>query len=104
MRAHGIRGEVAVEVLTVLADERFAVGARLVDKETLLRHLAALKESRAQVLCVLALNDAGKASFDKDVARQVAALDIPTFAATPNKLVAAVERALRGTSVDTADL
>jgi Mg-chelatase subunit ChlD len=62
----------------------------------MLRELAALKESRARVLCVLALNDAGKASYDKDVARKVAALDIPTFAATPNKLVEAVERALRG--------
>ena len=49
-----------------------------------------------QVLCVLALNDAGKASFDRDLARKVAGLDIPTFAATPNRLVEAVERALRG--------
>jgi uncharacterized protein with von Willebrand factor type A (vWA) domain len=69
------------------------------DPAALLRQLAALKESRAQVLCVLALNDAGKASFDKDLARKVAALDIPAFAATPNKLVEAVERALRGGSV-----
>jgi hypothetical protein len=30
------------------------------------------------------------------MARKVANLDIPTFAATPNKLVDAVERALRG--------
>jgi hypothetical protein len=66
------------------------------DRQELLRQLGLLKESRTQVLCVLALNDAGKASYDKDVARKVAALDIPTFAATPNKLVEAVERALRG--------
>jgi hypothetical protein len=62
----------------------------------MLRELAAIKEGGARVLCVLALNDAGKASFDKDVARKVAALDIPTFAATPGKLVEAVERALKG--------
>jgi hypothetical protein len=73
------------------------------DPAALLRQLAALKESRAQVLCVLALNDAGKASFDKDLARKVAALDIPAFAATPNKLVEAVERALRGGSVTVGD-
>jgi hypothetical protein len=42
------------------------------------------------------LNDKGTASFDPDLARKVAGLDIPTFAATPNKLVDAVERALRG--------
>jgi hypothetical protein len=62
----------------------------------MLRELAAIREQGARALCVLALNDAGRASFDRDVARKVAALGIPTFAATPNKLVDAVERALRG--------
>jgi Mg-chelatase subunit ChlD len=66
------------------------------DSADLLRQLAALKESRTRVLCVLALNDAGTASFDKDLARKVAALDIPAFAATPNRLVEAVELALKG--------
>jgi hypothetical protein len=55
-----------------------------------------LRESRAHVLCVLALNDSGTASFDRDLARRVANLDIPTFASTPDRLVDAVERALRG--------
>jgi hypothetical protein len=62
----------------------------------LLAQLGALRESRAHVLCVLALNDSGTASFDRDMARKVASLDIPTFASTPNRLVDAVERALRG--------
>lgn len=66
------------------------------DQGALLRQLARLKEQRTQVLCVLALNDGGKASYDPDLARKVAALDIPTFASTPNKLVEAVERALKG--------
>ena len=65
-------------------------------QETLLRELGTLKETRTNVICVLALNDKGTASFDADLARKVAGLDIPTFAATPNKLVDAVERALRG--------
>jgi uncharacterized protein with von Willebrand factor type A (vWA) domain len=69
----------------------------------LLRQLGALRESRAHVLCVLALNDSGTASFDRDMARKVANLDIPTFAATPNKLVDAVERALRGDASGVAD-
>jgi hypothetical protein len=68
----------------------------------LLQQLAALKESRVQVLCVLALNDAGKGSFDQDLARKVAALGIPAFAATPNRLVEAVERALKGGTADAA--
>jgi hypothetical protein len=62
----------------------------------MLKELAGVKESRAHTLCIMALNDSGKASFDRDVARKVAALGIPTFAATPKKLVDAVERALRG--------
>ena len=66
--------------------------------------IAGLRESRTTVLCVLALNDGGRASFDRDLARKVAALDVPTFAATPGKLVAAVERALRGETVDDAAL
>jgi hypothetical protein len=70
------------------------------DRSALLRSLAALRESRVQLMCVLALNDKGMASYDKDVARKVAALDIPTFAATPSKLVTAVERALSGGRVD----
>jgi len=66
------------------------------NRTDLLAQLGALKESRAHVLCVLALNDGGTASFDRDLAREVAGLDIPTFAATPNRLVDAVEMALRG--------
>jgi len=80
------------KTLFLLVTDLFEGGSRT----DLLVQLGALKESRAHVLCVLALNDAGKASFDRDLAREVAALDIPTFAATPNRLVDAVERALRG--------
>ena len=69
----------------------------------LLQQLGMLKENLTNVLCVLALNDAGTASFDRDLARKVADLDIPTFAATPNKLVDAVERALRGDLNSDAD-
>jgi hypothetical protein len=70
------------------------------DRRSLLRGLAALRESRVRILSVLALNDGGVASFDHQLARDVAALEIPTFAATPNRLVEAVERALRGGMVD----
>ena len=70
------------------------------DRVALLRGLESMVARRATVLCVLALNDGGRASYDRDLAREVAALDIPTFAATPNKLVDAVERALRGEPAD----
>lgn len=80
------------KTIFVLISDLFEGGV----EEGLLRQLAELKESRAKVLCVLALNDAGRASYDKDLARKIAALDIPAFAATPGKLVEAVERAIRG--------
>jgi hypothetical protein len=70
------------------------------DRASLLRGLSSLREDRVRVLCVLALNDGGVASFDHALARDVAALDVPTFVATPNRLVEAVERALRRESVD----
>jgi Mg-chelatase subunit ChlD len=81
------------KTLFLLITDLFEGGIHQAD---LLKQLGALKESRVQVLCVLALNDRGKASFDRDLARRVASLDIPTFAATPNRLVDAVERAIRG--------
>jgi hypothetical protein len=70
----------------------------------MLRELAAIKESRARVMCILALNDAGRATYDRDAARKVAALGIPTFAATPGKLVEAVERALQGDPLEDGDV
>lgn len=66
------------------------------NRRALLRSLRELRESRVNVLSILALNDAGVASFDRDLARDVRALDIPTFAATPGRLAEAVDLALRG--------
>ena len=72
------------------------------DAGALIQQLGALREERVRVLCVLALNDSGRASFNQELAQQIAALDIPAFAATPNKLVEAVERSLKGEKGDSA--
>jgi Mg-chelatase subunit ChlD len=61
----------------------------------LLRHLASLVESHVRVLCLLALDDTGRPSFSKELARRVRALDIPTFGCTPNKLINLIEDMLR---------
>jgi hypothetical protein len=66
------------------------------DQASLVERLAALKENHVKVLCVLALSDRGVASYNHELGRKIAALGIPAFAATPGKLVDAVERALRG--------
>jgi uncharacterized protein with von Willebrand factor type A (vWA) domain len=65
------------------------------DEAALLMRLRALRESKVQVLCLLALED-GKPVYHKTLARQVAALDIPTVAATPNKLLELMEQILKG--------
>lgn len=63
--------------------------------EALLQRLRFLKESKVHVLCLLALEE-GKPVYDRTLARQVAALDIPTFAATPRKLLQVMETILKG--------
>ncbi|BCW96892.1 MAG: VWA domain-containing protein [Fimbriimonadales bacterium] len=65
------------------------------NEKALLAHLRELRESRVQVLCLLALED-GKPQYHKPLARQVAALDIPTVAATPDKLLELMEQILSG--------
>jgi uncharacterized protein with von Willebrand factor type A (vWA) domain len=65
------------------------------DEAALLTRLRTLRESKVQVLCLLALED-GKPVYHKTLARQVAALDIPTVAATPNKLLELMEQILKG--------
>lgn len=65
------------------------------DEAALLARMRALRESKVQVLCLLALED-GKPVYHKTLARQVAALDIPTVAATPNKLLELMEQILKG--------
>jgi hypothetical protein len=79
------------KTILLLISDLFESGNR----RALLRTLEELRESRVNVLSVLALNDAGVASFDRELARQVRALDIPTFAATPGRLAETVELALR---------
>lgn len=63
--------------------------------EALLQRLRFLKESKVHVLCLLALEE-GKPVYDCTLARRVAALDIPTFAATPRKLLQVMETLLKG--------
>jgi uncharacterized protein with von Willebrand factor type A (vWA) domain len=77
--------------IVVLITDLFEGG----DEAALLTRLRALRESKVQVLCLLALED-GKPVYHKTLARQVAALDIPTVAATPNKLLELMEQILKG--------
>jgi hypothetical protein len=65
----------------------------------LVRRLGDMVASGVRVLCLLALNDSGTPMFDEQLARKLAALGIPCFACTPQRLPELLEGALRGTNL-----
>ncbi len=69
------------------------------NRNVLLSQLGALVESKVHALCLLALDDSGRASYDHDMAHRVSDLGIPTFACTPNKLIQMMEQILQGKEV-----
>jgi hypothetical protein len=69
------------------------------NRNVLLSQLGALVESKVKALCLLALDDSGRASYDHDTAHKVADLGIPTFACTPNTLIQLMENILQGKEV-----
>ncbi|CAN5453642.1 VWA domain-containing protein [soil metagenome] len=69
----------------------------------LVRRLEAMVQSGVKAICLLALSDAGKPSFDEELARKLAAIGIPCFACTPNRLPDLVEGALRGADLKTLE-
>ncbi|MDP1563816.1 MAG: VWA domain-containing protein [Pirellulaceae bacterium] len=62
----------------------------------LVRRLGEMVASGVRCMCLLALSDNGKPSYDENLARKLAALGIPCFACTPNRLPEMLEGALRG--------
>jgi hypothetical protein len=62
----------------------------------LLRQLGEMKESGLTVLALLALSDRGVPSYDEKLAAKIAALGIPSFGCTPNKLPELIAGALKG--------
>jgi uncharacterized protein with von Willebrand factor type A (vWA) domain len=63
--------------------------------QELVARLRQLVDSKAKVMCLLALSDGGKPTYDHAMAEQLTALGIPCFGCTPKKLVDVVERVMR---------
>lgn len=65
-------------------------------EEDMLERAAAIKTSGAQFIALLALNDQGAPAYNKQLAGQLAGLDIPAFACTPDQfpglMAAAIKR------------
>lgn len=81
--------------LVLLVSDLFEGG----NKQELLGRARQLIDSRVKVLCLLALSDSGKPSYDHELARELSALGVPCFGCTPRLLVDVVERVLRGQDI-----
>jgi hypothetical protein len=53
-------------------------------EENLLRRANDLVQSGVQFIALLALSDSGAPAYDRDLAAQLALLDVPSFACTPD--------------------
>ena len=68
--------------------------------EIMLSKLAELVESKVKTLCLLALTDDGRASYNHEMAKKVTALGVYTFGCTPKKLITVIERIMKGQKID----
>jgi Mg-chelatase subunit ChlD len=64
------------------------------DADEMIARVRMMKESGVTVVCLLALNDQGAPSFDGRNAAALAALDVPTFACTPDAFPEMIAAAL----------
>jgi hypothetical protein len=62
----------------------------------LVRQLEEMRESGVKVIVLLALSDSGTPDYDEKLGKKIAALGIPSFACSPDKLPELVEGALKG--------
>lgn len=70
------------------------------NRAALLRKLKEMKESRVTVICLLALADGGSPYYDASMAQKIAAMGIPCFACSPQKLPLLLNLAFRGISLE----
>jgi len=68
------------DTILVLISDLFEGG----NQREMIQRLASFRATGVQVISLLALNDQGAPNFDKSIAAQLAQLDIPTFACTPD--------------------
>jgi len=52
-------------------------------------------DSRVRAICLLALSDGGRPSYNHDLAKELTAMGVPCFGCTPRLLVQVVERLLK---------
>jgi hypothetical protein len=80
------------KTLFILITDLFEGG----NEAQLVRRLGELAAAGVKAICLLALSDAGAPCYSEPLASKLAALGIPCFACTPQRLPDLVEAALRG--------
>jgi uncharacterized protein with von Willebrand factor type A (vWA) domain len=80
------------KTLFILITDLFEGG----DAGALVGRIRQLTESKVKVMCLLALSDSGKPSYDHAMAQKLAALGVPCFGCTPKLLIKVVERVMKG--------
>jgi hypothetical protein len=66
------------------------------NRDELISRMRQLADARVKAMCLLALSDGGKPSYDHDLARTFSAMGIPCFGCTPKLLAEVVGRVMRG--------
>ncbi|MEM1124289.1 MAG: VWA domain-containing protein, partial [Bacteroidota bacterium] len=69
------------------------------NERDLLKRVAAIKASGAQLITLLALNDDGAPAFDRSLANQFAGFNVPTFACSPDQFPSLMAAAIRKDSI-----
>jgi len=80
------------KTLFLLVTDLFEGGSR----DGVVARMRALVESHVKALCLLALTDGGRPSYDHDLAADLEAVGVRCFGCTPDLLVRVMERVLRG--------
>jgi Mg-chelatase subunit ChlD len=83
------------DTVLVLISDLFEGG----DRNAMLRRAAALAAAGVQLVVLLALSDDGAPAYEHEVAADLAALEIPVFACTPDRFPDLLGAALAGRSV-----
>ena len=86
------------DTILVLISDLFEGGNR----QRLLQIVAQLRQSRVQLICLLALHDEGRPRYDQHLAGELASLGVPAFACTPDAFPRMMAAAIHGQDVQQA--
>ncbi len=82
------------DTILILISDLFEGGSA----ESMLKKAYSIKQSGVNFITLLALSDEGKPSYDKNIASKLSAMDIPTFACTPDRFADLMASVIQNTA------